>query len=133
MTEHVWSYRPASGHLTWADLTGYRVEATDGRIGKVDKHSYDVGDAYLVVDTGVWIFGKEVLLPASTVSRIDLQEETVYVNATKERIENAPEFHREKHLQDPGYRAELGSYYGTGGLPGNGGLPGEGPVGSHRA
>ncbi|MGW7331661.1 PRC-barrel domain-containing protein [Streptomyces sp. NPDC054840] len=126
MTEHVWSYRPASGPLTWADLTGYKVEATDGDIGKVDKHSYDVGDAYLVVDTGVWIFGKEVLLPASTVSRIDLQEEKVYVNATKERIKNAPEFHRDKHLRDPAYRAELGTYYDPG-------LPGDGPVGSHRA
>ncbi|WP_327387636.1 PRC-barrel domain-containing protein [Streptomyces sp. NBC_01207] len=126
MTEHVWSFRPASGHLTWADLTGYTVEATDGHIGKVDKHSYDVGDAYLVVDTGVWIFGKEVLLPASAVSRIDLEEEKVYVNADKDRIKNAPEFHREKHLRDPGYREEVGSYYGITWLPG------EGPVGSHR-
>ncbi|WP_371638929.1 PRC-barrel domain-containing protein [Streptomyces virginiae] len=128
-TERVWSYRPASGHhLTWADLTGYRVEATDGHIGKVDKHSYDVGDAYLVVDTGVWIFGKEVLLPGSTVSRIDLQEEKVYVDATKDRIKNAPEFHQDKHLRDPAYRAELGDYYSAGGMPG-----GDGPVGSHRA
>ncbi|MGW7458835.1 PRC-barrel domain-containing protein [Streptomyces sp. NPDC054797] len=126
MTEHVWNYPPSSGHLAGADLTGYKVEATDGSIGKVDKHSYEAGDAYLVVDTGVWIFGKEVLLPASTVSRIDLQEEKVYVNRTKEQIRNAPEFHRDKHLRDAAYRQELSTYYDVGG-------PGDGPVGSHRA
>ncbi|THA78676.1 PRC-barrel domain-containing protein [Streptomyces sp. A0592] len=114
MTENVWSYKPTAGRLTGTDLTGYKVEATDGSIGKVDKHSDEVTDAYLVVDTGVWIFGKEVLLPASTVIRIDTAEEKVYVDRTKEQIKDAPEFHRDKHLGDAGYRAELGTYYGTG-------------------
>ncbi|WP_371680911.1 PRC-barrel domain-containing protein [Streptomyces sp. NBC_01276] len=114
MTENVWNYQPASGHLSGTDLTGYKVEATDGRIGKVDKHSDEVGDAYLVVDTGVWIFGKEVLLPASTVVRIDHEEKTVFVERAKEQIKDAPEFHRDKHLGDAGYREELGTYYGTG-------------------
>lgn len=67
----MWSYKSASGPLVGGDLTGYKVEAIDGDIGKVDKHSDEVGDAYAVVDTGVWIFGEEVLLPASTVIRID--------------------------------------------------------------
>ncbi|MFE5524246.1 PRC-barrel domain containing protein, partial [Streptomyces virginiae] len=43
MTENVWSYQPTSGHLAGTDLTGYKVEATDGSIGKVDKHSDEVG------------------------------------------------------------------------------------------
>ncbi|MFJ6048874.1 PRC-barrel domain-containing protein [Streptomyces sp. NPDC092307] len=115
MTEHVWSYRPTAGHLAGTDLTGYKVEATDGSIGKVDKHSDEVGDAYLVVDTGVWIFGKEVLLPADTVVRIDPEERKLFVDRTKEQIKDAPEFHRDKHLGDPGYRSELGTYYGIGG------------------
>ncbi|MFE9629415.1 PRC-barrel domain-containing protein [Streptomyces sp. NPDC006463] len=112
MTEHVWSYKSTSGHLAGTDLTGYKVEAVDGSIGKVDKHSDEVGDAYLVVDTGVWIFGKEVLLPASTVIRIEPNDEKIYVDRTKEQIKNAPEFHRDKHLGDAGYREELGTYYG---------------------
>ncbi|MET9348515.1 PRC-barrel domain-containing protein [Streptomyces termitum] len=115
MTEDMWSYRSTSGHLAGAVLTGYKVEATDGSIGKVDKHSDEVGDAYLVVDTGVWIFGKEVLLPASTVVRIDPDEQKIYVDRTKEQIKDAPEFHREKHLDDTEYRRELGGYYGMGG------------------
>ncbi|WP_405833885.1 PRC-barrel domain-containing protein [Streptomyces sp. NBC_01176] len=112
MTEHAWSYKSTSGHVAGADLTGYKVEATDGGIGKVDKHSDEVGDAYLVVDTGVWIFGKEVLLPASTVIQIDPEDKRIFVDRTREQIKNAPEFHRDKHLGDAGYRDELGAYYG---------------------
>ncbi|MFI5761932.1 PRC-barrel domain-containing protein [Streptomyces sp. NPDC051563] len=114
MTEHVWSYTSTAGHLAGTDLTGYKVEATDGDIGKVDKHSDEVGDAYLVVDTGVWIFGKEVLLPASTVTRIDPDAKKVYVDRTKEQIKSAPEFHRDQHLGNAGYHEELGTYYGSG-------------------
>ncbi|WP_435972335.1 PRC-barrel domain-containing protein [Streptomyces sp. Qhu_M48] len=113
MTENLWNYTPTSGYLAGVDLIGYKVEATDGSIGKVDKHSDEVGDAYLVVDTGVWIFGKEVLLPASTVTRIDQDDRKVYVDRTKDQIKDAPEFHRDKHLgEDRGYRDELGTYYG---------------------
>ncbi|MFI8290530.1 PRC-barrel domain containing protein [Streptomyces sp. ms191] len=114
MTEQVWSFKSTSGHLAGTDLTGYKVEATDGGIGKVDKHSDEVGDAYLVVDTGVWIFGKEVLLPASTVVRVDPDERKIYVDRTKEQIKDAPEFHRDQHLGNAGYHEELGTYYGTG-------------------
>ncbi|MEX0172640.1 PRC-barrel domain-containing protein [Streptomyces sp. LMG1-1-1.1] len=114
MTEHVWSYQPTAGRLAGTDLTAYKVEATDGSIGKVDKHSDEVGDAYLVVDTGVWIFGKEVLLPAGTVVKVDTEDQKVFVDRTKEQIKNAPEFHRDKHLGDAGYREELSTYYGSG-------------------
>ena len=115
MSEHVWSYKSTAGHLAGTELTGYKVEAIDGRIGKVDKHSDEVGDSYLVVDTGVWIFGKEVLLPAATVVRIDPDDQKIFVDRTKEQIKEAPEFSREKHLEDPAYRHELGSYSGRGG------------------
>ncbi|MEV7443331.1 PRC-barrel domain-containing protein [Streptomyces sp. NPDC056257] len=115
MTEHVWSYKSTAGHLAGTDLTGYKVEAVDGSIGKVDKHSDEVGDAYLVVDTGVWIFGKEVLLPASTVISIDPEQRTIHVERTKEQIKDSPEFHRDKHLGDADYREQLGLYYGPAG------------------
>jgi hypothetical protein len=72
------------------DLTGYGVEALDGSIGKIDETSNDVGSAYLVVDTGRWIFGKKVMLPAGVVSRVDGDEEKVFVNRTKEQIKDSP-------------------------------------------
>ncbi|MFE3323371.1 PRC-barrel domain-containing protein [Streptomyces sp. NPDC059176] len=113
MTDGFRSYRSTLGHLAGTDLSGYKVESTDGAIGKVDKHSDEVGDAYLVVDTGPWIFGREVLLPASTVSSVDLEERKVYVERTKEEIKDAPEFHRERHLGDEGDRHHLRTYYGA--------------------
>ncbi|UNO39358.1 PRC-barrel domain-containing protein [Streptomyces sp. MST-110588] len=107
----IWGYPAAAGHTAGMDLTGFKVEATDGSIGKVDKHSDDVGSAYIVVDTGPWIFGKQVLLPAGTISSVDAAEQTIYVSRTKEEIKNSPEFDKEKHLGDPDYHQSIGTYY----------------------
>jgi hypothetical protein len=37
--DNVWGHRPESGHTAGASLAGYKVDATDGHIGKVDKHN----------------------------------------------------------------------------------------------
>jgi hypothetical protein len=93
------------------DLSGYKVEAVDGSIGKVDEASSDVGASYIVVDTGKWILGKKVMLPAGVIDRVDADDEKVYVTRTKDQIKNAPEFDKARY-RDPGYRDELGGYYG---------------------
>ena len=110
-TIDIWTFRTDMLGVGNVDLTGYSVEATDGGIGKVDEATHEVGGSYLVVDTGPWIFGKKVLLPAGLVDRIDPYGETVFVSATKDAIKNAPEFD-EKLLRDEAYRGELGGYYG---------------------
>ena len=106
----LWSYREP----TWsqAALTGFKVEATDGSIGKIDEASNEVGAGYLVVDTGPWIFGKKVMLPAGVVHDVDLDTETVYVELTKDEIKDSPEFDEERYTSDA-YRAQLGGYYGN--------------------
>jgi hypothetical protein len=53
------------------DLSSFEVEAVDGSIGKVDKPTNETGGSYLIVDTGPWIFGKKVVLPAGVITRID--------------------------------------------------------------
>ncbi|MER5887177.1 PRC-barrel domain containing protein [Streptomyces sp. NPDC001941] len=111
MTDTMWNYAPAADFTSGTDLTGWRVEATDGHIGKIDKHSSEVGAQYLVVDTGVWIFGKEVLLPAGTVTAVDLDNQTVRIGRTKDEIKNAPEFDKDKHLGSPDYHQQVGSHY----------------------
>ena len=108
----LWSYREQG--WTTMDLTGYGVEAIDGGIGKIDEATNDVGAAYVVVDTGPWIFGKQVMLPAGVISSVDHDAETVSVNRTKEQIKNAPEFDKD-HYREEKYRGGLGSYYGEGG------------------
>ena len=90
------------------DLTGFSVEAADGGIGKVDEATYEVGGSFLVVDTGPWIFGKKVLLPAGLVNRVDPGAETILVHATKDEIKNAPEYDPDNHED---YRRRTGDYY----------------------
>ena len=112
-TYDIWVYRldpPAGGR----DLTGYKVEAVDGSIGKIDEASNDVSQSYVIVDTGPWILGKKVMLPAGVIQRVDDQEEKVWVDRTKDQIKSAPEYD-ETLLTDAGYRDELGTYYGRGG------------------
>jgi hypothetical protein len=111
----VWSYR--EGLRVGAaprDVVGYGVEARDGSIGKVDDATFDVGSSYLVVDTGPWIFGKKVMLPAGLIREVDHNEEKIFVDRTKEQIKNAPEF-EDSLTRDDDYRGRLGSYYGPGG------------------
>ncbi|MFC9324908.1 PRC-barrel domain-containing protein [Kitasatospora sp. NPDC057015] len=108
----IWAFRTTSGHVSGTDLIGFHVEATDGHIGKVDRHSEEVDSAHLVVDTGPWIFGKYVLLPAGTVVRVDEEEKKVYLDRTKDEIKNSPEFEPDTQDGDGGYREQYGSYYG---------------------
>ena len=95
------------------DLTGFKVEATDGEIGKVDEATNEVGNSFVIVDTGPWIFGKKVLIPAGVVRDIDPDTETIFVSRTKDEIKNAPEFDEQRY-RDQGYRDELGGYYSRG-------------------
>ena|SRR5436190_15773938 len=86
----IWTYR--SDAWGGIDLTGFGVEAIDGGIGKIDDATYDVGSSYIVVDTGPWIFGKKVMLPAGVIDRVDADDEKVSVDGTKDEIKDAPEF-----------------------------------------
>ena len=105
----LWAYATDLGDTS--GIVGYSVEALDGGIGKIDEATDEVGMASIVVDTGPWIFGHKVILPAGVIDRIDRDAEHVYVDRTKEQIKNAPELGRRAFENDE-YRHELGEYYG---------------------
>ncbi|MDG4761461.1 PRC-barrel domain-containing protein [Micromonospora sp. WMMD710] len=111
----------APGPGTPLDLVGYHVEATDGRIGTIDEASDETDAGHLVVDTGPWILGRKVLLPAGTVFRVDHQERVVHVDCTRQEIKDAPPFDRE--AVDPEYRERVGRYYSDRHLPPPGATP----------
>jgi hypothetical protein len=115
----MWTYRDQSWRGT--DLTGFDVEAVDGGIGSVDEATAEIGGSYIVVDTGPWIFGKKVLLPAGVIDRIDAGQERIYVDRTKDEIKAAPELDEDR-LADDAYRRELSGYYGGIGDRGPGGF-----------
>jgi hypothetical protein len=108
MDTDLWTYnesldRPES-------LDGWSVEALDGGIGKIDEATYDIGASYIVVDTGPWIFGRKVVIPARAVARLDVPGQTVYLTLKQDQVKDAPEF------DDPAdvsrQREELAAYYG---------------------
>jgi hypothetical protein len=105
----VWTYRTTLSDTN--DLEGFDVHALDGDIGKIDEATFDVGASYIVVDTGPWIFGKKVLIPAGAVSGVDLEKREVWLALTKDRIKGSPEFD-ESMYRDVAYRNDISSYYG---------------------
>jgi hypothetical protein len=104
----IWAYTDQK--ISQLDLVGYSVEATDGSIGKIDEATNEVGGSYIIVDTGPWIFGKHVVLPAGVIDHVDTQEKNVYVSRTKDEIKNAPEYDPDRGIDDT-YRTEVGGYY----------------------
>ena len=89
------------------EIVGYDVEATDGGLGKVDESSLEAGSAYVVVDTGWWIFGKKRMIPAGVIESIDHENGQVFVGLSKEEIKSAPDF-AEEHRED---RSGYDEYY----------------------
>jgi hypothetical protein len=112
-TWNAWNYRESAGRGPGsADLVGYHVHATDGDIGKIDEASNEAGTSSLVVDTGPWIFGRKVILPAGTVQQVDDADRKVYVDLTKDQIKDSPEWDPDTAGDDPAYRDRLDTYYG---------------------
>jgi hypothetical protein len=111
----MWNYRTQQDEgRTPVDVIGFGVEAIDGSIGKVDQASYETDSSLIVVDTGPWIFGKKVMLPAGVIDRIDYDDEKIYVHRTKDEIKHAPEYD-DTLATDMPYRERIAMYYGSGG------------------
>jgi hypothetical protein len=104
----MWDYRD-SAWTDGYDLDGYDVEATDGSIGNVDRATNDVSNAYVVVDTGFWIFGKKRLIPAGAVTSVVHEDKKVHVAMTKDQIKNAPDYDADTWNDEA--RTRHGDYY----------------------
>jgi hypothetical protein len=109
-----WNYRDEVGN-DHRDLAGYRVDANDGHIGKVHRSSHDLNDGYLVVDTGPWIFGKKIVVPAGSVNHIDHAEGVVYLDRSKDQIKAGPDVDSE-YFDQTGHD-HVSDYYGRTYLP----------------
>ena len=110
----MYTYRDAGalGLSAGVEIAGYSVEAIDGGIGKVDEATYDVGSSYIVVDTGPWIFGKKVLLPAGVIDRVDSADETVYVNRDQGADQGLGLSSTSRRTATRATGTEVGGYYG---------------------
>jgi sporulation protein YlmC with PRC-barrel domain len=83
----------ADAHLRSAQaVTGYHIAATDGIIGHVcdfmmDPKIWAIRD--LVIKSGHRFSGKEIPVPVSAIDRINYDASTVFINLTKEAIEQS--------------------------------------------
>ncbi|MFD9371655.1 PRC-barrel domain containing protein [Streptomyces sp. NPDC060020] len=107
----VWMYAQDSGYTSRQSLVGFTVAAADGTIGHVDRQQDQPGMQHLVVDTGVWVFGKSILIPAGAVASIDTETRTVKVSGTLEEIKAAPQFTTDSETADHRYLSAVGNYY----------------------
>jgi hypothetical protein len=76
-------------------VTGYHIQATDGEIGHVA--SFLVDDEtwairYLVVETGHWWSGNQVLIAPPWISGVHWSDKTVSVDLSREAIKSAPHY-----------------------------------------
>jgi hypothetical protein len=86
----------ADSHLrTTQAVAGYRIDATDGEIGHVERFLVDDETwaiRYLEVATKNWWPGKKVLLSPTWVERVSWEESKVFVAVTREAIKTCPEY-----------------------------------------
>lgn len=111
MPADVWQYRESMAFSAASvDVSGFEVVGPDGSIGTVDKASNEVRVNYIIVDTGDWLSGRQVILPAATVERIDAAARKVIIDRTKDDIRGAPEFEPKK-LRSAKFEDALTGYY----------------------
>jgi hypothetical protein len=114
VAEDVWRYRESMAFSAGGvDVSGFEVVGPDGSIGSVDEASNDVRVNFIIVDTGDWLSGRQVILPAYSVQRIDASARKVIIDLTQDDIRNAPEFHPKKRRSASFQDALTGYYHGV--------------------
>ena len=74
-------------------INGYTVAARDGHLGTVSDFLFDDQTwmvRWLVVDTGTWLSGRKVLLPASVLGHLDSERSEFSVRLTKQEVKDSP-------------------------------------------
>ena len=112
-------------------LDGCTVTATDGPIGHVKDVFFDDSKwviRYLVVDTGKWLSGREVLVSPYSVKPLLQDVKNIDVRLTRQKVTDSPDV--DVHMPvSRQHESEVVAYYGypeywgAGGLWGMGGYP----------
>jgi len=80
----------------------YRISASDGEIGHVQGYLMDTATwaiRYLVVDTGNWLHGHQVLVSPLWIERIRWSDSSVVIEVTRQAIRDAPRYDPSVPLQ----------------------------------
>lgn len=76
------------------DLKGFKIVATDGEIGDVEQFYFDDERwtlRYIVVNTGNWLSGRQVLISPFSVMHVDREHRKLQITLTQSQVEKSPE------------------------------------------
>ncbi len=93
---------PGDRHLrSCKEVIGYRIDATDGDIGHVDDLLVDEDTwaiRYLIVKTGNWWDGREVLIVPQWITGVSWDDSRVRVSVTQQQVRDAPIYSSSEEL-----------------------------------
>ena len=95
-------------------LKGYKIEATDGDIGKIDSFLFDGTTwviRYIVVDTGGWLMGKEVVLSPHVFEQPSRDNRVIPVRLTRQKVSDSPDIDTAKPVSRR-HELEIYKYWG---------------------
>jgi PRC-barrel domain protein len=97
-----------------SELRGLTIQATDGDIGHVDQFYFEDETwtvRYLVVDTGTWLPGRQVLISPVALGEIDWHGHKLPVNLTRKQVEESPDIDTDKPVSRQ-HERDYFQYYG---------------------
>src|SRR5215510_10031071 len=95
-------------------LKGAAIIARDGAIGEIDDFYFDDESwtvRYLVVNTGAWLFRREVLVSPISIERVRETDNQVIVNLTRDQVKDSPDIDTQKPVSRQHETAFM-DYYG---------------------
>ena len=97
-----------------AAITGYRVQATDGEIGRVEDFLLNDTDwlfHYITIDTHDWWRGNRVLISPRSIRDIDWTHRMIELSVKRQKVQEGPLYNPSIALNRV-YEEALLSYYG---------------------
>jgi hypothetical protein len=95
--DHKWDHHLRSTR----EVRGYHLQATDGEIGHMEDFLIDDETwaiRYLVINTGNWWSGKNILVSPTWIHRVSWSESKIYIDISREEVKKAPEYFGERML-----------------------------------
>ena len=88
-------------YYTTETINGFRVMAEGGEVGRIHDCFFDESSRhirYLVVRTGSWLLGRDVIIVPSHVRDLSLEDEQLTTDLTKDELKNSPDVDTEKPI-----------------------------------
>jgi sporulation protein YlmC with PRC-barrel domain len=95
------------------EILGYKIQAEDGTLGRIKDIYFDDTSwaiRYVVVDTGTWMAGRQIVLAPEVLGEPDPNRREMPITLARRRIEGSPPIVQEQGLT-PRQQQLLAEYY----------------------